>query len=323
MQLVKVIRLPRSKVHLGAPLLWNVRDEGGKLLLSRGHMLVDERQLNELLERGAFVDVEEVRASAEEAQPPEKKVVPPPNLFGAWDKEAQALRELCQHPDVHHDFLNQLKSFAERLLTLMDANTDVSLYRTVRQENQPLFYYGYNHAIHTAVLGVLLTRHLGWSAQRTMSMLLAALTMNLPILDLQGQMAAQDVPIKDRQKAEIQAHPEKAVALLTACGVSDSEWLKAIMEHHEHGDGSGYPSGRTTLSEMAIALRVTDVFMAKISPRVVRDALTPQEAIKQLYREDQGGPISTAVIKQFGIYPPGDFVKLATGELGIVVQRTS
>jgi hypothetical protein len=29
------------------------------------------------------------------------------------------------------------------------------------------------------------------------------------------------------------------------------------------------------------------------------------------------------LIKTFGIYPPGDFVKLASGELGVVVERTN
>jgi hypothetical protein len=62
--------------------------------------------------------------------------------------------------------------------------------------------------------------------------------------------------------------------------------------------------------------------MAKISPRALRAALSPQEAVRELYREDKGGPISTAIIKEFGIFPPGDFVRLASGELGILVQRT-
>jgi hypothetical protein len=62
--------------------------------------------------------------------------------------------------------------------------------------------------------------------------------------------------------------------------------------------------------------------MAKISPRTLRASLSPTEAVRELYREDKGGPISTAIIKEIGIYPPGDFVKLASGELGIVVQRT-
>jgi len=233
------------------------------------------------------------------------------------------LRDLCQHPQAHDNFLPQLETFSDQLLALLDRNFDVGVYRCVRQENQPHFYYGYNHAIHTAVLCVLLARHLQWDTPRIRSLARAALTMNLSIMELQGQMAAQDVPVKDAQRREILALPQKAVELLESLGVTDVDWLTAVAQHHEHLDGSGYPSGCKQPSEMATALRVSDVFMAKISPRALRDALTSQDAIRQLYREDHGGPMSTAVIKQFGIYPPGDFVQLASGELGIVVQRTS
>jgi HD-GYP domain-containing protein (c-di-GMP phosphodiesterase class II) len=320
---MKVIRLPRSKVHLNVPLLWNVRDEQGKLLLSKAHVISTERQLDELLERGAFVDIEEVKASAQEAPPPEtKKITVPPNLFGLWDKTAEDLRNLLHRPEDKPDFVKQVNAFAMQIVTLLDYNVDIGLYRAVRQDNAQDFYYGYNHSIHTAVLCVLLTRRLQWSVDRMMSLVQAALTMNLPILELQGQMAAQDTPMKDRQKAEIQAHPDKTVALLTKLGVSDSEWLTAVAQHHEHLDGTGYPLACTTISELGVALRVADVFMARISPRALREALTPQEAVRQLYREDKGGMISTAIIKEFGIYPPGDFVKLASGELAIVVQRT-
>jgi hypothetical protein len=144
----------------------------------------------------------------------------------------------------------------------------------------------------------------------------------MTILELQGQMAGQDVPMKDKQRAAIQVHPAQSVELLEKAGVSDADWLAAIAQHHERPDGSGYPLGCKDVCEMAVALRVADVFMAKISPRALRAALSPQEAVRELYREDKGGPLSTAIIKEFGIYPPGDFVKLASGELGIVVQRT-
>lgn len=321
---MKVIRLPRSKVRLGAPLPWNVRDEQGHLLLSKGHLLTNERQLDQLLARGAFVDVEEVRASAGVEAPPEaKKAAAPPNLFGLWERTPEAMRTLLHRPQDNPDFAKQVDAFALHVLKLLDANVDIGIYRAVRQENHQHFYYGYTHSIHTAVLCILLSRHLGWPSPRMMSLVKAALTMNLTILDLQGQMAAQDTPVKDRQRADIQAHPEKTVALLTKLGIEDPDWLTAIAQHHEHLDGHGYPTGCTVISDMGIALRVTDVFMAKISPRVLRDALSPQEAIRQLYREDKGGPISTAIVKEFGIFPPGDFVKLASGELGIVVQRTA
>lgn len=321
---MKVIRLPRTKVSLGTPLPWNVRDEQGNLLLSKGYVLSTENQLDQLLQRGAFVDVEEARLHAQSESPvQEKKVAVPPNLFGLWEKTAEELRTLCSRLDEKTDFPAQIHEFAQRILKLLDCNVEIGIFRAVRQENQPLFYYGYTHAIHTAVMCVLLSRHLRWPEARLMSLLKAALTMNLTILELQGQMAAQDVPMKDRQRADIQAHPEKAVNKLKMLGVTDSDWLTAILQHHENMDGTGYPSRCTAVSELAVTLRVCDVLMAKISPRTLRAPLSPQDAVRQLYREDKGGPISTAIIKAFGIYPPGDFVKLASGELGVVVQRTT
>ena len=322
---MKVIRLPRSKVQLGQPLPWSVRDEQGHLLLSRGFVVQTEQQLNQLLERGAFADVEEIRAVAREQaapiEPPRVQV--PPNLFGLWDQLAEDLRKLLLHPAEKPDFVTQLDDFAARLLGLLDCQVDIGIYRAVRQDNHQHFYYGYTHAIHTAMLCVLLARRMDWPLPRLLSLMKAALTMNLTILELQGQMAAQDVPPKDAQRAEIRAHPEKAVARLTALGVTDADWLTAIAQHHEHLEGTGYPTGTQAVGELAVALRVADVLMAKISPRALRQALSPQDAVRQLYREDKGGPISMAIIKELGIYPPGDYVKLATGEQGVVVQRTA
>lgn len=221
------------------------------------------------------------------------------------------------------DFSVQLDEFARRICELVDINADVAIYRIVRQDNAQNFYYGYAHSVHTAILCNLMARHLKWEDGPMMSLVKAALTMNLSILDLQCEMAGQEDPIKDSQRAAIHKHPSDAVALLAKAGVTDADWLTAVGQHHERSDGSGYPLQCTEVGDLAVALRVADVLMAKISPRALRAVLSPQEAIRELYREDKGGPISTAVIKVFGIFPPGDFVKLASGELGIVVLRTA
>lgn len=322
---MKVLKLPREKVVLGKPLPWSVRDAHGLLLLSRGYIVTSEQQLNQILERGAFVDAEEIKAAALEAEAPPQaaRVVAPPNLFDLWNKTNEALRTLFTRPQVNPDFLPQLDTFVAHVLELLDRNINVGIYRAVRQDNVHDFYYGYTHSVHTAVMCILLSRRLGWPQERMMTLVRAALTMNLSIVELQGKMAAQDVPMKDSQRIEIRSHPEKTVALLKMLGVTDNDWLQAIAQHHEHPEGTGYPTGCTDMGEMAIALRVTDIFMAKISPRSLRPALSPQEAIRHLYREDNGGPISTAIVKEFGLYPPGDFVKLSSGELGIVVERTA
>jgi HD-GYP domain-containing protein (c-di-GMP phosphodiesterase class II) len=206
---------------------------------------------------------------------------------------------------------------------VFDINPDIAIYRSVRQDHAQNFYYGYTHAVLTAMVCILLSRHLGWSQESVLSLVKAALTMNMTIFELQGQMAGQDHPMRDKQRAVLEIHTSQAVELLEKNGVTDTDWLTAVAQHHERADGTGYPGHLTEISEMAAALRVADVFMAKITPRTLRAAVAPKDAITQLYRDDKGGPLSTALIKEFGIYPPGDFVKLASGELGVVVERTA
>lgn len=327
---MKVMRLPRSKVQLGAPLPWNVRDEAGHLLLSKGHCIESDHQLDQLLERGAFVDVEEIKARAREAQEAaaSARPVPPPTLFSLWEQTPQALKTLLTDSlpmalaNGGPDFARQVDQFATHVLALVDSSPDIAIYRSVRQEHAQNFYYGYAHALHTGALAVLLSRHLQWPTARVQSLLKAALTMNLCIFELQGQMAAQDMPMRDRQRADIRSHPERAVAQLQQLGITDTDWLQAVAQHHERPDGSGYPSGTQSVGDMAQALRICDVFMARITPRVLRPAVTPQDAVRLTYQENHGAALATALIKVFGIYPPGDFVKLASGELGVVVQRT-
>jgi hypothetical protein len=37
--------------------------------------------------------------------------------------------------------------------------------------------------------------------------------------------------------------------------------------------------------------------------------------------QDPGHPVCAALVKEFGVYPPGCFVALASGETGVVVKR--
>jgi len=325
---MKLLRLPRSKVRLGEPLPWNVRDETTRLLLSRGHIVEDEAQLEALLARGAFVDFDEARAAAhlEEGTAGDPGVLSamrrPQNLFSLWDQSTEDFRKLMDKVPEQPLQPGRIGEFAAWLIDLVDKDIDVALYHMVRQESSHLYYYGYNHALHTAVLCLLLSRRLHWPTSRTLSLVQAALTMNTPILQLQGVMAEQDEPMRESQKALIRPHPQLAAQWLAEAGVTDPDWLTAVTQHHEHADGNGYPQGLVQVADIALALRVADVFMSKISPRKLRAALPIQEAARQLFREDQGGPLSTAVIKEFGIYPPGDVVKLASGEIGVVMRRT-
>ena len=322
---MKLLRLPTAKVHLGEPLPWNVRDANSHLLLSKGQIISSQSQLDSLLERGAFVDVEDARAAERLLVTTNDNSVTrrAPNLFGVWDQLPNELRKLTDGLRDSTDATARIKTFAQATMALVDQDVDIALYHTVRQENADLYFYGYSHAIHTAVLCLLMARKLAWTGQRTLSLVCAALTMNMSILTLQGQLAKQEFPIRESQRDLIRLHPREAHDWLQRAGIDDADWLTAVAQHHERSDGSGYDKGLTDIADIAVALRVTDVFMAKISRRTMRSAMGIKDAAKQLYTEDHGGPMSTAIIKEFGIFPPGEVVRLACGEIGVVMRRTA
>ena len=67
--------------------------------------------------------------------------------------------------------------------------------------------------------------------------------------------------------------------------------------------------------------RRADVYTSKLSSRSHREALSADQAGRQMFMQDPGHPMTAALVKEFGIYPPGCYVRLASGETGVVVQR--
>ncbi|MES2184076.1 MAG: HD domain-containing phosphohydrolase [Pseudomonadota bacterium] len=284
-----------------------------------------------LLERGATVDAEEARAAAREildAAAAESARRPhTTSIFDLWGALAPRLRRLARSVHIGSEFLPGIKALARDLTALAEKEPDIGIFLALRQERNNHIDYGYNHAVHTGMACVLMARRLEWPTADGELLARAALTMNLSIADLQGRMASQDFAPLERQRVFICRHPKDSVDLLVKAGVTDIEWLRAVGDHHEHVGGGGYPSGTKSVGRFAQALRLADVFTAKLTPRLLRTPLSPQEAERQMYAEGRADAgtmeMVMALIKEFGIYPPGDAVLLASGEVAVVVRRSA
>jgi HD-GYP domain-containing protein (c-di-GMP phosphodiesterase class II) len=319
---MQLLKLMQSLVKLGEPLPWGVRDAGGKLLLAQGQLIVSEEQLAALLERGAYVDAEEAKAAAKRAAEADRQAQRPASLFTLWERALWQLDRVLRSLE-EPGLPARVDEIARHIAALTDRDPDIAVYLCVRQDPKRLSIYGLAHAIHSALICLLVTRRLGWEEARTHTLMKAALTMNLATLDLQGRMAVQGVPPTQSQQGVIHAHPARSVELLRGAGVDDAQWLQTVAEHHERRGGGGYPAGMAEPSELAQLLRHVDVFMAKISPRGSRAPMATQLAARQLFQEDGGGPLSAAIIKEVGLYPPGELVTLKSGEHAVVVRRTA
>lgn len=314
---MELLRLVASQIKVGAPLPFGVRDENAKLLLARGQMISTDAQLEALLARGIYADKEEIRALAEKrSDAPERKRL---TLFDLWEQAIWRLERLLGSLE-EPDFAKRSDEFAVQLMELVQRDPDIGIYLSVRQDTRRLNLYGLTHSLHCALLCQLMATRLAWPDERVRMLVKAALTMNLSILDVQGRYAVHG-RLGETQRAQIRAHPEQAAERLRAAGVSDESWLQTVLEHHERQGGGGYPNNLSEVSEGAQVLRMADVFMAKISARSERPALPIQDAARQMFAEAGGSPAAAAIIKEYGIYPPGNFVQLVSGEMAIVIRR--
>ena len=96
-------------------------------------------------------------------------------------------------------------------------------------------------------------------------------------------------------------------------------------EHHLRLDGTGYPSAsrRGALNLGTMLCSISDIYDAMRSQRAYQQAFPTDRIIAVLKRND-GTQFDQHLVRRFvqllGIYPPGNLVKLSTGEVAVVAR---
>jgi putative nucleotidyltransferase with HDIG domain len=96
-------------------------------------------------------------------------------------------------------------------------------------------------------------------------------------------------------------------------------------EHHLRLDGTGYPFRvtRTGLNLGTMLCSIADVYDAMRSQRAYQQAF-PSERILQVMKRNDGQQFDQHLVRRFtqllGIYPPGNLVRLDSGQIGVVLQ---
>jgi hypothetical protein len=304
----------QHRIRIGSPLPFSIRDASSRLLLAKDQVVTDPHELEALVEGGACVDVDELRASGE-APAPEQ-------LMRQWRLLAGTLaRVLARMPAP--DAPAALADAARELATLAEAAPDLAIFLLVRPDPADDAPYGVVRSLHAAAAAYLIALRLDWPRERCLTLVKAAFTMNVGMLELQERMANLARLPNPQQRHAVQMHPAASLATLKASGVDDEEWLQAVEQHHEKPGGGGYPAGVVEVGEMASALRTVDVYTAKLAGRSGRDSLPPPRAARDLLVVERGNPFALALITEFGVHPPGTLVRLYSGEIAVVLRRTA
>jgi HD-GYP domain-containing protein (c-di-GMP phosphodiesterase class II) len=211
----------------------------------------------------------------------------------------------------------------QRARELAARSFDESLFHVVHEAEHFSEKYSAQHALMTLLIAENAATLLGFEPDEITSLGRAALTMNVAMHRLQDLLALTEFAPTPEQRREIDQHPQRGAAQLTAAGLQDKLAVEVVAFHHHQANAALPLAALAPAQRLARLLRRVDLFGAKISRRASRAAMSPIQAAREACLGSSGTPdeIGGALLKTVGIYPPGSFVELASGEVGVVIAR--
>jgi HD-GYP domain-containing protein (c-di-GMP phosphodiesterase class II) len=319
----EMIKLKATDIVIENPLPWPVYDSNGTFLVKKGFVIKSAEQVERLIKRGAYGLKSEISASQVPDQPqPEKiKDISPFKLLE--DVTSQLAITLATSDGGDSDFTEEVMSLVTLIQRACDRDSHASLASLFVLEGAS---YPIKHSVDVAVLAEIMAKRRAIDHQERQSIVAAALTMNIAMIELQEQLYRQDSPLTDEQKKAINDHPKNAVLMLRRANVEDRKWLKYVLAHHETITGTGYPNKLlgSQYHEATQLISLADQYCARLSPRAYRDPLLHKGILRDILL-DKGQTVESDIaglfIKELGFYPPGLIVQLMNTEIGIVTKR--
>ena len=185
--------------------------------------------------------------------------------------------------------------------------------------------YATQHAVATAALIVALGRQQHLSTPELEKVALGTLLKDVGHAALDARLTSKPGMLSRDEYSLVQSHVEEGLAVLEATARLPEISVAVVLEHHERFNGCGYPY-RMAGDRISVAGRmaaIVDTYDAMTSDRPYRGALSPVQALRQLY--EQGGTqfdpaLVATFIRTVGIYPVGTLVMLESGHLAVVEE---
>ncbi|OPX20695.1 MAG: hypothetical protein BZ151_02525 [Desulfobacca sp. 4484_104] len=153
---------------------------------------------------------------------------------------------------------------------------------------QPL----YTHSLNTCLISLGFTKHLGWPEGKIKAFGLGALLHDIGMTKIAPEILYKSGPLLDMEWRQVQNHPFDGFTILKNYTNLCYDALLMVHQHHEQGDGSGYPDGLklSSIHPWARILRIIDSYEALTARRNWRPPLPPFEALSIMRHQcDQSG----------------------------------
>jgi putative nucleotidyltransferase with HDIG domain len=183
------------------------------------------------------------------------------------------------------------------------------------------------HAMNVSVLSILLGRALKFDAVQLAHLGLGALLHDIGKLELPDRLRWRDDQAPAVERRLFQGHAAHGVTLGKKMALP-SDVLDVIAQHHEHADGTGYPSGLKgeQIKPLARVVGLVNQYDNLCNPGNPAQSLTPHDALALIFarqRDAFDATVLAAFIRMMGVYPPGSVLQLNDERYAIVVSVNS
>ncbi len=140
------------------------------------------------------------------------------------------------------------------------------------------------HSIKVGQLSKSFAQALGFSKDEVWQVERGASLHDLGKIAIDESILSQRETLTQGQWLELKRHPEIGYTILRSVG-EYAPFAEYVLYHHERWDGTGYPQKLkgTEIPKPARMIAIADSYVAMTSDRAYKKALTPQEAIEELY----------------------------------------
>ncbi|MCO7226930.1 HD-GYP domain-containing protein [Pleionea sp. CnH1-48] len=217
--------------------------------------------------------------------------------------------------------LNTVEKSVRKMVDSVIRNPDALVWMCrVRQENSQLF----ENSIRAAVWGLVFARHLGLSRKDLNDVGAALILSSIGKSKLPRELHIGE--LDDNEQLEFQKHIEYTIEELEYMGTINGQIKFIISNYCERNNGSGYPRQiiGNRIPFLARVSGISDYYEQLINPRPGIEAMTPVEAVANLYH-NRGVLFQRELIESFiqaiGIYPTGSLVELSDHSVALVLEQ--
>ena len=186
--------------------------------------------------------------------------------------------------------------------------------------------YTYSHSVNVAVLSIIVGISLNLSHDHLVKLGLGALMHDIGKVFVDKEILNKPGRLTHEEFEAIKQHSEFGYKYVKDKFKLPSLSCKAIADHHEKFDGTGYPQGKEKreISLFGRIIAVADIYDALTSERAYRKAINPSESMEYIM-SGSGSLFDLEIVLIFihkvAPYPIGTLVQLSNNWVGLVVEN--